>query len=98
MIGYWVPTAPIKTNHSDVLATTYVGDGKALISLASWASEPVEVRLDIDWRALGIEPASARVTASAIKDFQEAAEFPLDAGIPVEPGRGWLLAITPSPR
>ena len=93
MIGYWVPSAPVKTNHPDVLATTYVGDGKALVSVASWAREPVDVRLEFDWRALGIESSSARITASAIKDFQEQAEFSVDAKIRVEPGRGWLLVI-----
>ncbi|MCK7518243.1 MAG: DUF6067 family protein [Ignavibacteriales bacterium] len=49
-----------------MLATAFVrrGDRKgnnpaALVALASWAKEPVDVRLAIDWRKLGIDPKTA---------------------------------------
>ncbi|MEP7347885.1 MAG: glycoside hydrolase domain-containing protein, partial [Gemmatimonadaceae bacterium] len=47
MIGWWSPAAPVKTGNEDVLATTYVRAGKALVALASWAPESVNVKLTI---------------------------------------------------
>lgn len=71
MMGYWVSYNPVKTNRSDILATSFVKDGKVMISLASWAPKDSEVTLQIDWEKLGIDPAKARLTAPAIKGFQE---------------------------
>jgi hypothetical protein len=93
MIGYWVPDSPVKTDNAEVLATTYTRPGKAMVALASWAKERVSVHLRVDWRALGIDPQKARVTASAIDKFQEAASFAVTDAIPIEPARGWLLVI-----
>jgi len=93
MIGYWVDTCPIKTGLKDVLATVYIKKSKALVSLASWAKGPVMAKLMIDWRALGLDPARAKLRAPAIQDFQFEAEFEADEPIPFEPGKGWLLII-----
>jgi hypothetical protein len=93
MIGYWVASAPVRTSYEDVLATTYLGDGRSIVSLASWAEDPVEVELDIDWNRIGIEPESAEMRAPAIENFQEERAFDPRGTIPVEPGRGWLLVI-----
>ena len=95
MIGYWVPDAPVATDHEDVLATSYVADGKTLVSIASWAEDAVEVRLEIDWDALDIDPRAARITAPAVPDFQPGATFAPEDPIPVEPGKGRLLIIAP---
>jgi len=93
MIGFWVPTVPVKTGNPSVLATVYQADGRALVAVASWAKDPAEVKLSIDWKALGIDPAGATITAPAIADFQDAASFKPGQPIPVQPGRGWLLWI-----
>jgi hypothetical protein len=37
----------------------------------------------------------AVVCAGDVTDFQEAAEFPVDGRIPVEPGKGRLLLLMP---
>jgi hypothetical protein len=71
MIGFWVPSNPVKTGRQDVLATVYVREGRALIALASWAKAPADVRLAIDWNALGLDPAKAQMTAPPIAGFQE---------------------------
>jgi len=65
----------------------------ALIALASWSKEPVDVRLAIDWKKLGLEPKTAVLSAPAIDKFQEAAEFKPDDPIRVEPGKGLLLIL-----
>jgi hypothetical protein len=93
MIGYWSPNCPVRTNHQDVLATVYQKENSALISIASWASEPVAIALRIDWDALGLDPGKAVLTAAAIQDFQEAGIFNPTAEIMVEPGKGWLLKL-----
>jgi hypothetical protein len=89
MFGYWHPECPVKTDHSQVLATAYVKpDGTMLIALASWASEPVTCRL-----SFRDGERSRCVMAPAILGFQEAAEFGPDAAIPVEPRRGRLVVL-----
>lgn len=72
MIGYWVKNNPVKTTQQDVLATVYLKDKKALVAIASWAKEDTKVKLVIDWKALGIDPKKATLTAPAIKNFQTA--------------------------
>jgi hypothetical protein len=93
MIGFWVDSRPVKVDRPDVLATSYVRDGRTMVALASWAKERVAVSLSIDWAALGLDPASATMGASAIENFQPARTFRLGESIPVEPGKGWLLTI-----
>jgi Glycoside hydrolase 123, N-terminal domain len=93
MKGFWLPDAPVRSDRPGVLATTYLKPGKALVALASWEKQTVDVVLSIDWPALGIDPARARVTAPAIADFQEAASFSPGERVRVEPGRGWLLVV-----
>jgi len=93
MIGYWVPDAPVTTDHPDVLATTWIAEGRTMVSVASWADTPVGVRLDINWEALALNPDRVTISAPAIENFQEAGSFTPSGPVPVEPGRGWLLII-----
>jgi hypothetical protein len=93
MIGFWVGDSPVRTDNEQVPATAYTKKGKALISLASWAGKPVDVRLKIDWKALGIDPNRAIWTAPAIDGFQEARAFAPGSAISVTPGKGLLLVI-----
>ena len=93
MLGYWSPNCPVRTDREDVLATVYQKEKRALISIASWANEPVAVQLDINWSSLGIDPGKAALTASAIKNFQDAAAFTPQSKINIEPGKGWLLVL-----
>lgn len=93
MIGFWVDDRPVRTDRTDVLVTTYQREGRAMVALASWAAQPAPVKLSIDWTALGIDPARARIEAAAIEGFQEARSFAADEAIPVQPGKGWLLVI-----
>jgi hypothetical protein len=93
MIGFWVPSNPVKTGRDDVLATAYVREGRTMIALASWAGEAVDVQLAIDWAALGLDPARVRIAAPGIDGFQEARTFDAAAPIRVEPGKGWLLVL-----
>lgn len=93
MVGYWVDNNPVKTNNPLVPVTIYRKNGAVLVSLASWAPENTTVKLSIDWKALGIDPAKAVITAPDIRNFQQGHVFGKDAGIPVEKNKGWLLII-----
>jgi hypothetical protein len=91
MIGYWDTMCPVKTDNKDVLATVYRKEGKSLISLASWAKEPVMCKLDVDWQALRLDRDKTTFFAPEIPNFQPLNTFKPSDSIPVEPGRGWLL-------
>ena len=93
MIGYWVPRCPVRTSHPDVLATVYKKHGKTLVSLASWAPERLDCRLEVTWDALGLDPKRVKVYAPPIEGFQKAAAFAPESEIPIEPGKGWLLVL-----
>jgi hypothetical protein len=93
MIGYWVPDSPVKTDRQDVRATVYQGKNRSLVAVASWVPVPVEVKLEIDWKKLGINPDLARIIAPAVRDFQDTRTFSATQPIPVAPGKGWLLVI-----
>ena len=66
---------------------------KTLVALASWASAKTDVRLELDWKALGLDANKARLVAPEIKDFQPARTWRLDEPITVEPKRGWLIYV-----
>ncbi len=94
MIGYWVPSSPVKTGRQDILATTYKGKKQTLIALASWAKDPAAVKLQIDWHALGLDPAKATINAPAIDKFQDARTYQVNDPIGVDSGKGTLLVIS----
>jgi hypothetical protein len=93
MWGWWEKDCPVRTGRADVLATAYVKPGKTLVALASWAPDKTEVRLQINWPALGLDASKARLIAPEIKDFQPAKEWRADDPITVEPKRGWLILV-----
>jgi hypothetical protein len=93
MIGYWSENCPVKTSNDKVLATVYKKNGSALISIASWADEDVNVNLQIDWNRLGIDPSHAKLVAPAVKNFQTGSIFSVNDALPIAKGRGWLLII-----
>jgi len=94
MTGYWSPSCPVKTDHKDILVTTYAKKDEVLISLASWAKEKTNCRLLIDWKALGLDPSKTQIVVPSIEEFQESSVFKPDDFIPVEPGKGWLLILS----
>ena len=93
MIGYWVDSNPVKINHPAVLATVYKKDKKVLVAIASWAKEDTNIKLSIDWKALGINKEKATITAPGLKNFQSQTTFTDGQDIKVPAGKGWLLII-----
>lgn len=93
MLGYWQPGCPVRSNHRDVPVTVYTKPGRALVALASWAAASVDVRLNIDWKALGLDPTKAVLYAPPSTGFQESAQWKPGEAIRVEPQRGWMIMI-----
>jgi hypothetical protein len=93
LMGYWIADCPVRTNRKDVLATVYKKKIGALVSIASWAIEPISCRLKIDWNALGINSKGAKLTAPYIEGFQDAALFLPGDEILIAPGKGRLLIL-----
>ncbi len=93
MVGYWEDHPIVETNDPKVKATTYVKDGKLLISVASWADSPVNVKLAIDWEAVGLDKSQVQLIAPNIENFQLQTTFEVDDNIPIDPMKGWLIIV-----
>ncbi len=93
MIGYWVDNNPVTTSNKDVIATIYKKQDTVLIALASWANDDTEIRLKIDWKALGMNPNKAEIFAPEIKDFQPEFTVKPDGIFTVPKGKGYLLIL-----
>ncbi len=93
MVGYWEDKPVVTTSNKDVLATAYLRNKKMLVSIASWAKNTTEIKLNIDFNLAGLNPDKIKITAPVIKDFQPGKEFRLNETITVEPAKGWLLII-----
>ncbi|MDR2704701.1 MAG: DUF6067 family protein, partial [Planctomycetaceae bacterium] len=63
------------------------------ISIGNFDAKDQTVRLSFDWEKLGVNPATARLHAPAVKNFQEERIFRLDEDIPVKSKKGWLLIL-----
>ena len=96
-IGWWDPACPVRTGHPEIKASVYRKDGSALIALASWAKETVAVTLEVDWKALGLDPAKTTFNAPACNGFLRESAILLDLPLPVDPGKGWLLIAEEKP-
>lgn len=90
MQGFWDPRAPARTNHPDVLATTWVTERGMVVALASWAGETEHVTLIFDDETAA---KGSVANAPAIRGFQSAASYAPGEAITVEPQRGLLLTI-----
>ncbi|MBB6404284.1 glycoside hydrolase domain-containing protein [Arthrobacter sp. AZCC_0090] len=101
MIGHWASDAPIRSSNPEVLTTTWLtSDGSAVVALASWAAEPVDVSLVFDGGAASALSAdgaaglaASPVTVQPIEGFQTAASYGSGQPITLEPKRGLLLTI-----
>jgi hypothetical protein len=91
MIGWWDADCPVKCSHPQARATVFVKQGAAMIALASWAAEPVDTDLTVDWQALGLDPAKVRLFAPQSAGFQDAAQWQPGQSIRIPAGRGWLI-------
>ncbi len=93
MFGYWSENSGIKTGNPEILATVYKKQGAALVAIASWAEKDELVKLNIDWKKLGIDPVKAVVTIPEVQNFQAGASLSLQQEISIPKGKGVLIII-----
>ena len=94
MIGFWEKNPAVTTSDKEVKVTAYVNKGKTLLSIGNYSGAKKQVKLNIDWKQLGLNPSSVRMQAPAVTDFQEAQEFTPADLIPVDPKHGWLIIVS----
>jgi hypothetical protein len=86
MKGYWLANAPVTTGRDDILATTYVKPGAALIAIGSWSARDETIALAMNLPAMGFA-GPVRVYAPAVPGLQPAAEVdPARVVIPAKQG------------
>jgi hypothetical protein len=93
MAGYWLESAPVRTDNVNVLATSYVKDGKTLIALASWVADDVDVRLDVDWEALGIDASTATAIVPGLAGLQNEAVVNVSRAVRIPAGGGLFVLL-----
>lgn len=93
MIGYWVSDNPVKTNNKDVLATSFVRDGKVMVALGNWCDGDVEVSLDLDWERLGIDKSRAKLYFPDMNVLQSEKVQEVDKRIKLTKEGGALIII-----
>jgi len=97
-LPYFLGNCPVKTDHTNILATVYRKKDRTFVALGSWAKATAEVKLSVDWPSLGLDPARAAFYAPAIAGMQSQNQWKPEATIPVAPGRGWFLVLDEVPR
>ncbi|MBN8460285.1 MAG: hypothetical protein J0M04_20850 [Verrucomicrobia bacterium] len=90
-IGWWDPACPVKTGHPQVKASVFRKSGSAFIAMASWAKEPVTVKPEVDWKALGIDPGKGKLLRPECANLQTEAAIDPAAGISIDPNKGCFL-------
>lgn len=94
MISFADPNCPVKTGNPEIKATVYRKPGVAFVALGSWAKEKVDVKLTMDWAALGLDPKKATLHAPAIEKVQPDKVWQPGEAIPLDAGEGWFLVVT----
>ncbi len=94
MSGPWDLYPAVGTDHPDVKATAYIKENSVLISVGNFSDDPHEVRLQINWEQIGIDPDGTVLTAPEIEDFQESQQFEVTDPILVQPRKGYLLYLS----
>ena len=93
MIGYWDKECPVQTGNPNVKATVYVKPEQILISIGNFDDNDQDIKLSIDWKALGLNPGSVILTAPAVKNFQDAKTIDVNDILHVKSKQGWLLIL-----
>lgn len=91
MRGYWLKDTPVRTGHPNLLATTYLKDGGALIAIGSWSERDERVSLTMDLAAMGLS-GNLRIYAPAVAGLQEFADVDPSAVV-VPAGQGLFLRV-----
>ncbi len=88
----------VSTGNSDVHATVYRKKGRSFLAIANWGAQAAEVTPQIDWQALGLDPAKASLYAPPIEGVQQEALWKPGDPMEILPNKGYFLVIDEEPR
>lgn len=71
-VGYWDDANPVRTGNKNILASVYLKKDKVMIALGNWTDTDQKISLGIDWKKLGMNPATAKIEIPNIDDLQTA--------------------------
>ena len=94
MLGFWEEHPAVSTSDEAVKVTVYRKPEKVLLSLGNYSGEVKTVKLNIDWKQIGLNPQKAKLTAPEIPDMQQAHEWNVDTPIVTAPRKGWIIYLT----
>lgn len=93
MTGYWDPEVPVKCNNNEVKISVYQRKDKTLIAYASWAKQNVQVRFDVNWKVLNLNPEQLTIVAPQVQNFQEEKLYHNLNDITVPLGKGGIIIL-----
>jgi len=76
-VGWFDPTFPVTGDNPQIKVSIYRKPDKVMIALASWSPKTENVRLALDWEALGLDPVKTTLWAPASGNIQREEVFPL---------------------
>lgn len=92
-MGYWDKEYPIHSDNKNIISSSYRDKNKMIIALANWADDTQIVNLTIDWKAVGLDPALAKVYIPNINEYQTYKELNSLNNISVKGSKGYLIVI-----
>lgn len=96
LMGYWEKNCPVKTGNPNLAATLYKGKDDIVLAIGNWSPEKQNCNPEIDWNALGLDPAKCRFTIPGIPEFQEASVANSLQNLEIEGGKGLIVVLAES--
>jgi len=97
MIGFWDADCPVKTSTPNLGASVFRGEKDVVVALANWTDKPVEGRIAVDWKTLGMDANARTAVMPSIANFQEGGTVDLDRPIRIEGKKGFVIVLQPVP-
>jgi len=94
MVGYWDAHPLVQTNNEQIKATSYVKSGSVLIVLGSWSNQKEKVKLQLDWKRLGLEPNKVKLRSPEIEGYQRSREINMSETLTIEPKNDLIIIIS----
>lgn len=93
MLGFWEEHPAVSATDAAVKVTAYRKPGQVLLSVGNYSDEAKTVKLNLDWKQVGLNPQEVRLVAPEIKDMQPAGKWNIGDSITVLPRKGWLMYV-----
>jgi len=97
MVGFWDASCPVTTDTASLGASVFRGEKDAVVAVTNWTDKPVEGRLVIDWRAMGLNADACVAILPAITSLQEAGTLDLTRPVRIEGRKGIVFVLRPAP-